>query len=557
MSSTSIRRLDSRRVSPTGSKPYHRNTPNFLALNDHSQGAAGPGILQGPDLPSQPGFPTHAQYQCVETSYISALTPRRQAKALISQALLDRIWDVLCYPSPGENSQFRFWARKMFTLGKDPRPTTTGDTLLPPPHAVLIHDKRIVAIQEQLYPLLCYYHGITGHGGRDRTCAEIRQYHCWIPKELVARFIKACPTCALRKTGNFELMNIAAGMKNDPDGEEIHPPVRHLCDMVHQSSSHESLYGADKKQNMPFGDEPLDDRFAGLASRSVSFNDPFASTSRPPLSPRLLSSSSSLSHGDPQSHSMSREVSLYKGLPNGWQFHTDYPTAHADFLKDKDHRDIHVQRARDSRPRIPSIAPLLGLNPHRYSNSGKENRNDAFDNRYELCSSQSFGSAESSQWDSANIDPALLALSSSPSANRRPGLSDSSSSSSSIASIHQALAPPPSLSTSSFPSSSSLSTAHRAQAPPPLDLKALSAHLSIQSLLQHRGDGESSLTPGTPVSPRVFADPNDLSPATSIGFASESAAYPRPAVQGDDGLCKTLAESAGALRLSAIVSPEV
>ncbi|KIM41924.1 hypothetical protein M413DRAFT_445128 [Hebeloma cylindrosporum] len=64
---------------------------------------------------------------------------------------------------------------------------------------------------------------------------------------------------------------------------------------------------------------------------------------------------------------MSREVSLYKGLPNGWQYrHNDYATAHAEFMRTKNvslEDDISFElpsAPRSHRPRVPSILPLWG-----------------------------------------------------------------------------------------------------------------------------------------------------------------------------------------------------
>lgn len=59
---------------------------------------------------------------------------------------------------------------------------------------------------------------------------------------------------------------------------------------------------------------------------------------------------------------MSREVSLYHGLPNGWQFRTDYPTAHAEFMKRKNEGTLNPPDTElgKKRPRIPSVAPLIG-----------------------------------------------------------------------------------------------------------------------------------------------------------------------------------------------------
>ncbi|KAF9528824.1 hypothetical protein CPB83DRAFT_747536, partial [Crepidotus variabilis] len=153
----------------------------------------------------RPGFPSYAQYKQVEAGYIQSLTPRRQGKALITQAMFDRIWDVLHSPeSPGETAQFRFWARKMFTTSKTYRSSLGGVDMNEPLQEVLLHDNLLVAVQEQLYDLLCFCHGSTGHGGRDKTCALIRKHYTWVPKDLVSSFIKACPTCIMKKCGTID-----------------------------------------------------------------------------------------------------------------------------------------------------------------------------------------------------------------------------------------------------------------------------------------------------------------------------------------------------------------
>lgn len=61
---------------------------------------------------------------------------------------------------------------------------------------------------------------------------------------------------------------------------------------------------------------------------------------------------------------MSREVSLYQGLPNGWQLNSDYDDAMEEFMHQRDDgilKDIKRQPGtvqNRKRPRIPSIAPL-------------------------------------------------------------------------------------------------------------------------------------------------------------------------------------------------------
>ena len=182
-------------------KPYTRGVTPMIPPMSH--------ILQDSNISSNDelsGFPTYAQYKQVENAYIQSLTPRRQSKALISQSMFDRIWDVLHTPErQGETAQFRFWARKMFTLSKTHRNTlgvVVNDDEVP--QEVLLHDNLLVAVQEQLYDLLCYCHGMTGHGGRDKTCSLIRKHYTWVPKDLVSSFIKTCPTCIMKKCGSLD-----------------------------------------------------------------------------------------------------------------------------------------------------------------------------------------------------------------------------------------------------------------------------------------------------------------------------------------------------------------
>lgn len=153
------------------------------------------------DTAGQLGFPTRAQFCTIEEGYIDSLTPRRQGKALISQALFDRIWHVLHNDyTLNETAQFRFWVRKMFVISEDH--TLYGEHR-PIGREVLLHDGLLVAVREHIYELLCYYHGIANHGGRDKTCAYLRRDYTWVPKDLVAQFVKVCPTCIIRRCGRI------------------------------------------------------------------------------------------------------------------------------------------------------------------------------------------------------------------------------------------------------------------------------------------------------------------------------------------------------------------
>ncbi|KAF8127641.1 hypothetical protein EV363DRAFT_1343981 [Boletus edulis] len=203
------------------------------------------------DVPQDhPGLPTYAEYKRIEANYLHSLSPRKRDKALITQAMFDKIWDVLHQPEACtvQTPQFRFWVRKMFTLSRPVRGDgdgvsgwgwdegrTSGMTATavhPVPEfdpdtdedlelersmgiigseratadelgysAVVLHENRPVAIMEQLYELFCYCHVRAGHGGRDKTCAVIREHYSWVPKELTAQFVKACPTCVSKRSG--------------------------------------------------------------------------------------------------------------------------------------------------------------------------------------------------------------------------------------------------------------------------------------------------------------------------------------------------------------------
>ena len=89
------------------------------------------------------------------------------------------------------NAQSRHWARKSFFLGKSDRRliypdlvsegrTTTG---------------RPVAVRERLYNIITEAHAACHHGGRDKTAGNVNQHWSWVPKDLVARYVRQCPTC--------------------------------------------------------------------------------------------------------------------------------------------------------------------------------------------------------------------------------------------------------------------------------------------------------------------------------------------------------------------------
>lgn len=239
----------------TSTRPYDRRSPTASPGNPLVHSYFSPGFPPTQDIdadetpdadqevdvpPDHPGLPTYADYKRLEAGYLHSLSPRKRDKALITQAMFDKIWDVLHQPEACtvDTPQFRFWVRKMFTLSRpvcdggasawasgwsDTGGTATASTSDAHVNdadldlersmgisttedafsfsAVVLHENRPVAIMEQLYELFCYCHVRAGHGGRDKTCAVIREHYSWVPKELTAQFVKACPTCTVKRSG--------------------------------------------------------------------------------------------------------------------------------------------------------------------------------------------------------------------------------------------------------------------------------------------------------------------------------------------------------------------
>lgn len=136
------------------------------------------------------GFPPEAEFEGIMAEYIEGLNPRKRDKALMSQSMYDTILVILTNPQDTRcaTAQFRFWTKKMFRL------VTTSQA------QIVTHENRPVAVREQIYDVLVQCHSQCSHGGRDKTSNQVRRYYSWIPKELIARFVKACPLCNARRS---------------------------------------------------------------------------------------------------------------------------------------------------------------------------------------------------------------------------------------------------------------------------------------------------------------------------------------------------------------------
>ncbi|QKX64338.1 uncharacterized protein TRUGW13939_11512 [Talaromyces rugulosus] len=181
--------------------PRHLNAARFVHLSgpleyevESQESFNEEDMFSEPVNPPLDGFPIVEEFDDLIKSYVNELSVKKQDKALINARRARNIRNVLDNPKDTaiESAQFRFWVKKMFQLGpNDPRV---------PDHKKLIHHEgKPVAIREKLFKILTQAHQQCQHGGRDKTSTNVRQKYSWVPKELISRFVKICPTCQGRR----------------------------------------------------------------------------------------------------------------------------------------------------------------------------------------------------------------------------------------------------------------------------------------------------------------------------------------------------------------------
>ncbi|KAL4801533.1 hypothetical protein BDV18DRAFT_154797 [Aspergillus unguis] len=153
-------------------------------------------MLSEPIIPPLEGFPNAKEFDRLVKSYVDDLSVKKQDKALIHAKRARNIRTVLMDPKDTaiESAQFRFWVKKMFKL--QAVGANTADC-----RKMICHEGKPVAIREKLFKILTKAHQQCQHGGRDKTSAQVRQIYSWVPKELISRFVKICPTCQVRRGG--------------------------------------------------------------------------------------------------------------------------------------------------------------------------------------------------------------------------------------------------------------------------------------------------------------------------------------------------------------------
>ncbi|KAF9882651.1 hypothetical protein FE257_005807 [Aspergillus nanangensis] len=142
---------------------YHQS-PRYLPLRDalgsteiESQDSRNEGtMLSEPVIPPLDGFPSVREFDQLMKSYVDDLSIKKQDKALIHARRARNIRTVLMDPKDTaiESAQFRFWVKKMFKL----QVVGSGSP----------------EVRVSLYPAILV-----------------------VPKELISRFVKICPTCQL------------------------------------------------------------------------------------------------------------------------------------------------------------------------------------------------------------------------------------------------------------------------------------------------------------------------------------------------------------------------
>ncbi|KAJ5653503.1 hypothetical protein N7490_000506 [Penicillium lividum] len=159
----------------------------------HNEGT----LLSEAVVPPLDGFPDVKEFDKLMESYVKELSVKKQDKALIHAKRARNIKNVLMEPKDTaiESAQFRFWVKKMFKL----QSTGVGAADC---RKMICHEGKPVAIREKLFKILTQAHKQCQHGGRDKTSAQVRRIYSWVPKELISRFVKICPTCQVRRGGS-------------------------------------------------------------------------------------------------------------------------------------------------------------------------------------------------------------------------------------------------------------------------------------------------------------------------------------------------------------------
>ncbi|KAJ5343358.1 uncharacterized protein N7506_003182 [Penicillium brevicompactum] len=176
-------------------------------------------LLSEAVVPPLSGFPDVKEFDQLMQNYVEDLSIKKQDKALIYAKRARNIRTVLIDPKDTavESAQFRYKLSK--TSLDENALLTTSDSgsrkcsnykqwglehriIATKNRKMICHEGKPVAIREKLFKILTKAHQQCQHGGRDKTSAQVRRIYSWVPKELISRFVKICPTCQVRRGGS-------------------------------------------------------------------------------------------------------------------------------------------------------------------------------------------------------------------------------------------------------------------------------------------------------------------------------------------------------------------
>ncbi|GAA5859904.1 hypothetical protein JCM8547_004380 [Rhodosporidiobolus lusitaniae] len=131
------------------------------------------------------GMPSRASFEEEVEVYYQSLHPSKRSKALMSPSLHSLCLRILLSPRDTSlgDPQLRFWIRQRLKLISSPG----GDTMQ--------LNGRTVVLRDEIYDRLVEAHREVEHKGRDKTFAVVKARYAYVPKELVAAFVKHCPVC--------------------------------------------------------------------------------------------------------------------------------------------------------------------------------------------------------------------------------------------------------------------------------------------------------------------------------------------------------------------------
>ncbi|CAG8174027.1 unnamed protein product [Penicillium salamii] len=168
-------------------------------------------LLSEAVVPPLSGFPDVKEFDQLMQNYVDDLSVKKQDKALIYAKRARNIRTVLIDPKDTavESAQFRYEALRVPSSlllnqsGSGSRKCSNyKQWALVHQIKMICHEGKPVAIREKLFKILTKAHQQCQHGGRDKTSAQVRRIYSWVPKELISRFVKICPTCQVRRGGS-------------------------------------------------------------------------------------------------------------------------------------------------------------------------------------------------------------------------------------------------------------------------------------------------------------------------------------------------------------------